>query len=319
MSPDLDFWPDASDMGWGAHLGSLTAFGLWDLDQSALSINARELLAVREGLLYFQSSLVGRNVSVFCDNSTAVSYLLKEGGMRSPFLNSLTQGILRWAESLSIRLVPQFIPGSLSLLADTLFRPHQLPHTEWSLHPEVFQSKSSLAGPNRLVCNVRKSLLFSLFLSLPGSDGCGDRCFSSTLGQSSGLCVSSVVHHSMGFGEAPGIFRDGAHLSGSILASTTVVSRPSSPVVGPSVCSSSSSRPLAPASVSQSLPGSPQATASCLETLRLFMRAAGFSSAVASQASLSRRSSSRKAYQLKWQVYRSWCHSWSLRVSAFLV
>ena len=81
---------------------------------------------------------------MFCDNSTAVSYLCKEGGTRSPFLNSLTQGILRWAESLSIRLIPQFIPGSLSVLADSLSRPHQLPHTEWSLHPEIFQSLSRL-------------------------------------------------------------------------------------------------------------------------------------------------------------------------------
>ena len=106
ISPDLDFWSDASDVGWGAHLGSLTASGLWSLEQSALSINARELLAVREGLLHFQSSLVGRNVSVFSDNSTAVSYLRKERGTRSPFLNTLKQGILRWAESLSIRLLP---------------------------------------------------------------------------------------------------------------------------------------------------------------------------------------------------------------------
>ena len=29
VSPDLDFWSDASDSGWGAHLGSLTASGLW--------------------------------------------------------------------------------------------------------------------------------------------------------------------------------------------------------------------------------------------------------------------------------------------------
>ena len=144
VSPDLDFWSDASDVGWGAHLGSLTASGLWNLDQSVLSINARELLAIRVGLLHFQSSLVGRNVSVFCDNSTAVSYLRKEGGTRSPFLNSLTQGILRWAESLSIRLLPQFIPGSLNVLADSLSRPHQLLHTEWSHHPEVFRSLSRL-------------------------------------------------------------------------------------------------------------------------------------------------------------------------------
>ena len=140
VSPDLDFWSDASDVGWGAHLGSLTASGLWDAEQAALSINTRELLAIREGLLHFSSSLVEKNVAVFCDNSTAVSYLRKEGGTRSPFLNSLAQEILRWAESLSIRLLPQFIPGSLNVLADSLSRPHQLPHTEWSLHPEVFRS-----------------------------------------------------------------------------------------------------------------------------------------------------------------------------------
>ena len=78
ISLDLDFWSDASDVGWEAHLGSLIASGLWSLEQSALSINARELLAVREGLLHFQSSLVGRNVSVFCDNSTAVSYIARK-------------------------------------------------------------------------------------------------------------------------------------------------------------------------------------------------------------------------------------------------
>ena len=49
-----------------------------------------------------------------------------------------------WAESLSIRLAPQFILGSLNVLADTLSRLHQLPHTEWSLNPEVFRSLSRL-------------------------------------------------------------------------------------------------------------------------------------------------------------------------------
>ena len=242
ISPDLDFWSDASDVGWGAHLGSLTASGLWSLEQSTLSINARELLAVREGLLHFQSSLVGRNVSVFCDNSTAVSYLRKEGGTRSPFLNTLTQGILRWAESLSILLLPQFIPWSLNVLADSLSRPHQLPHTEWSLHPEVFQSLSHL-WPVQI----------DLFAT-----------------------------------------SDNRRCSG---------------------CSSSSSRPPAPASVSLPLAGSPQATPSCLETLRRFTRAARFSSSVASQASLSHRPSSSKAHQPKWQVYRSWCHSHGHSVS----
>ena len=128
----------------GAHLGHHTTSGLWSHVEVPLSINAKELLAVRCGLLHFQSSLVGKTVSVFCDNSTAVAYLCKEGGTRSPFLNSLAQGILRWSELLAIRLAPQFIPGSLDVLADTLSRPHQLPHTEWSLNQDVFRSLSRL-------------------------------------------------------------------------------------------------------------------------------------------------------------------------------
>ena len=144
VSPDLHFWSDASDVGWGAHLDYQVASGLWDASQAALSINARELLAVQLGLFQFQSALQGRTVAVFCDNTTAVAYLRREGGTRSPLLNSLAQEILRWTESLSIRLTPQFLPGSNNVLADALSRPHQLPHTEWSLNMTVFQSLRKL-------------------------------------------------------------------------------------------------------------------------------------------------------------------------------
>ena len=140
VSPDLHFWSDASDVGWGAHLDCQIASGLWDAQQEALSINARELLAVPLGLYQFRSALQGRTVAVFCDNTTAVAYLRKVGGTRSPLLNSLAQEILRWTESLSIRLAPQFLPGSNNVLADALSRPHQLPHSEWSLNLTVFQS-----------------------------------------------------------------------------------------------------------------------------------------------------------------------------------
>ena len=144
VSPDLHFWSDASDVGWGAHLDRQITSGLWGSQQAALSINARELLAIKLGLLQFQSSLRGRTVAVFCDNTTAVAYLRKEGGIRSPFLNTLAQAILRWSESLSIHLAPQFLPGSNNVLADALSRPHQLPHSEWSLNMTVYRSLSRL-------------------------------------------------------------------------------------------------------------------------------------------------------------------------------
>ena len=80
-------------------------------------------------------------MAVFCD-VTAVAYLRKEGGTRSPALNTIAQGILRWAKSLRIRLALQFIPGIRNVLSDSLSRPHQLPGSEWSLNMDVFRSLS---------------------------------------------------------------------------------------------------------------------------------------------------------------------------------
>ena len=80
LSPDLDFWSDASDVGWGAHLGPDVVSGLWSPEEACVSINVRELLAVEKGLLHFQASLVGSMVAVFVANSTAVAYLRKSGG-----------------------------------------------------------------------------------------------------------------------------------------------------------------------------------------------------------------------------------------------
>ena len=120
LSPDLDFWSDASDVGWGAHLGLEVVSGLWSQEETSLSINARELLAVERGLLHFRSSVSHSTVAVFADISTAVAYLNNAGGIRSPALNSIAQHILRWSELHHVRLAPQFIMGSHNVLPDSL-------------------------------------------------------------------------------------------------------------------------------------------------------------------------------------------------------
>ena len=106
VSPNLDFWSDASDVGWGAHLGDGVASGLWSPQEGDLLINARELLAVERGLLHFALQLTNSKVAVFADNSTAVAYLHNQRGTRSPLLNSIVQWILRWAESVPLTLSP---------------------------------------------------------------------------------------------------------------------------------------------------------------------------------------------------------------------
>ena len=182
-------------------------------------------------------------------------------------------------------------------------------------HDRVSIFKKTLAGPNRLICNLRKSSLFDLLLTIPGSNVSRHRRVSPVLGRSPGLCVPSVGHHSECSREALGLHGDGAHPSGSILGPAPLVLRPAPALAGPSSGSAGPSRPPALASVLSSLPGSPSAQASCLATLQRFTRAAGFSSAVAEQSSLARRPSSRAIYQVRWSIYRSWCHDHGHSVS----
>ena len=130
--------------GVGCPSRSSDRFGPVGRPTGGVILNARELLAVNLGLHQFQSSLQGRTVAVFCATTTAVACLRKEGGTRSPLLNTLAQEILRWTGSLFVHLAPQFLPGSNNVLADALSRPHQLPHSGWLLNLTVFHSLRSL-------------------------------------------------------------------------------------------------------------------------------------------------------------------------------
>ena len=78
-------------------------------------------------------------MAIFEDNSTAIAYLRNQGGTRSLLLNAIAQRILRWSETLPVRLTPQFIMGWHNVLADSLSRPNQVLGSEWTLKTEVFQ------------------------------------------------------------------------------------------------------------------------------------------------------------------------------------
>ena len=137
--PDLNFYSDASDVGWGAIVGEHQVPGVWTPRQGELSINLREMMAVQKGLLEFGSLLRGKTIALFCDNVTAVVYLRRLGGTRSQVLFLKAGEILLWVESMEITLLPQFIQGSLNTRADLLSRPNLVIGSEWTLHLEVVQ------------------------------------------------------------------------------------------------------------------------------------------------------------------------------------
>ena len=121
----------------GAHLNEYTARGSWSLPESKLHINYLELKAVFLALKEFQDLCTDKIVLVATDNTTVVSYINKEGGMRSGPLCALLWRILTRKQ---VTLKARHIPGRLNMVADKLSRLGQTIQTEWSLLPEVFQA-----------------------------------------------------------------------------------------------------------------------------------------------------------------------------------
>ena len=97
-TPDLLLHSDASFDGWGVSLLDLHAAGTWSDEEREASINLLELRAIRLGLQHFSHTLQGRSVGLLSDNTSAIAYIKKEGGTRSPKLNAEVQCILQCAE-----------------------------------------------------------------------------------------------------------------------------------------------------------------------------------------------------------------------------
>ena len=137
--PDLSFYSDESDVGWGVIVGEHQVSGVWSPSKRGLSINLREMMAVQGGLLEFSSLLRGRTIALFCDFVTTIAYLRRSGGTRSQDLFLEVREILLWVESMKITLLPQLIQGSLTTRADLLSRPSLVMGSTWTLHQEVVQ------------------------------------------------------------------------------------------------------------------------------------------------------------------------------------
>ena len=109
------------------------------------------------------------------------------------------------------------------------------------------------------------------------------------MGFATGVCLPSICHDQPGLGEGEGLSGPGADAHSSILAPASVVS-------GAADSAPSSSSISVGSSVSatrQNIPPKPvHALSSCVETLRRFTRASGFSRCVARRLGQARRQSS---------------------------
>ncbi len=91
---------DANDRctGWGAILEGRSSQGLWKDHHLSWHINHLEMLAVFLALKNFLEDLRGHHVLVRSDNTSVVSYINHQGGLRSSPLCKLECQILLWSQ-----------------------------------------------------------------------------------------------------------------------------------------------------------------------------------------------------------------------------
>ncbi len=136
---------DASPTGWGAVMSGYPARGLWSGRHLTWHINCLEMLAIFRALKYLLPDLRDRHVLVRTDNTSVVSYINHQGGLRLRPLYKLAHQILVWSQDKLLSLRAVHIPGHLNMGADILSRHGPRPG-EWMLHPEVMEQIGRVFG-----------------------------------------------------------------------------------------------------------------------------------------------------------------------------
>lgn len=113
---------DSSKSGWGAFSMGKTTRGFWSFDESKYHINVLELLAIRNGLQSLLGNAHDCQILVRVDNTTALSYVNRQGGCRSWLCLLQAKDIWNWAESKGIHLVATYINTKDNIRADKASR-----------------------------------------------------------------------------------------------------------------------------------------------------------------------------------------------------
>jgi len=123
---------DACLSGWGGLYEGRPVRGLWNRDLQRLHINYLELLAVFLTLKRFLPFLKGHHVLVRTDNTTTVSYINRQGGLRSLQLHMLARKLILWSCGCLLSLRATHVPGVMNLGAPL--------YADWALEVKGYDS-----------------------------------------------------------------------------------------------------------------------------------------------------------------------------------
>jgi len=135
---DMEILTDASNTGWGAACEGVSTAGHWSLAERALHINVLELRAARLGLQAFASTLDSKQILLRVDNTTALTYINKLGGIQSRSLHEDARKLWQWCEARSLWVQVSYIPSAQNTDSDRASRQPNI-DTEWVLFAIAFQ------------------------------------------------------------------------------------------------------------------------------------------------------------------------------------
>lgn len=134
----LEIFSDASLSGWGAVTNDNKSHGFWSENEKKFHINRLELLAAFFGLKCFAKNLRDCNILLRIDNTTAVSYINRMGGIRFTELNGQARQLWQWCEDRNIFIFASYIKSADNLEADVESRRNRT-ETEWELADFAFK------------------------------------------------------------------------------------------------------------------------------------------------------------------------------------
>ncbi|KAJ8914836.1 hypothetical protein NQ315_014849 [Exocentrus adspersus] len=130
---EFEIYSDASNT-----VGGERAHGFWSKQEVKNHINYLELLSIFNGLKCFANLTRDCSILLKSDNTTAISYINRMGGVRHKSLANLSREIWQWCEARKIWIFASYIESELNVEADTESRSRYI-ETEYNLNDTAFE------------------------------------------------------------------------------------------------------------------------------------------------------------------------------------
>ena len=108
-------------------------------------MNVLELKTIQFGVLTYCKDRNFKHIRIMSENTAAISYINKKGGLKSNESNKIAKEIYIWCTSRDLHISAAHIPGKENFEGDKNFIKFQ-DATEWQLNPKIYKAVCDTFG-----------------------------------------------------------------------------------------------------------------------------------------------------------------------------